>query len=80
MTTHDTPEVIACGFDLDAEFVAELLAPEPLRLVDVAVAREASRKLRADPADLWRWDIAWVVGPCDWPTEPLWAEIDAPMR
>ena len=80
MTTHDTPDMIARGFDLDTAFVADLLGPEPPRMVEVAVAREVCRKLRADPADLWRSDIAWVVGPCDWPTEPLWAEIDASVR
>ena len=79
-TTHDPLDVIARGFDLDAAFVADLLGPEPPRMVDVALAREVCRKLRADPADLWRLDIAWVVGPCDWPTEPLWAEIDASVR
>ena len=79
-TTHDLPHVVARGFYLDAAFVVELLGPEPPRMVDVDVVLEICRKLRADPADLWRSDIAWVVGPCDWPTEPLWADIDASVR
>lgn len=76
ITTRDPPELTARGFDLDADLVLDLLSPEPPRMLDVTVAREVCRRLRAHPVELWRTDIAQLVGPCDWPTEPLWAEVD----
>ena len=76
ITTGDTLEVIARGFDLDATPIVELLGPEPPRMLDAAVAREVCRKLRLDPTELWPPHIARLVGPCNWPTESAWDEVE----
>lgn len=75
ITTQDPPELTARGFDLDEALVVDLLGPEPPRMVDAAVAREVCRKLRIDPPELWRSDIARLVGPCNWPAEAAWADV-----
>jgi hypothetical protein len=76
ISTQDPPELIARGFDLDEALVVDLLGPEPPRMVDAAVARDVCRNLRIDPPELWRSDIARLVGPCNWPAEALWADVD----
>lgn len=75
ITTGDSIERIAIGFDLDPALVGELLGPEPPRMLDLDIARIICRKLRAHPAELWPRSVANAVGEPSWATEPLLSDV-----
>lgn len=74
--TGDSAEVIAQGFDLDPEVVADLVSGDAPLMLDTEVAMEACRMIRVAPDALWPATARPLVESalaCDDP----WAEMPA---
>ncbi len=74
--TGDSPEVIAKGFDLDVELVADLVSGDTPLMVDTQVAIHACRAIRVAPSAFWPSISSWPTdGSSDF--DCAWSEIPA---
>lgn len=69
--TGDPPKVIAKGFDLDGELVAELLGDEAPLMLRFDEAMDVCHRLRIDPRTRWTSGLA-----PPWETERLDAVVE----
>lgn len=76
--TGDPPEVIAKGFDLDVQLVADLVSGDAPLMLDSQVAIEACRMIRVAPEALWP---SGQVVDCERSTEfdPPWSDVPMPV-
>lgn len=76
--TGDPVEVIAKGFDLDVEVVADLLNGEVSLMLTTKLAIDFCRRIRVAPAELWS---SVHADPLKEPAEfdPPWSEVPTPL-
>jgi len=76
--TGDAAEVIAKGFDLDVEVVADLLSGDVPLMLDALAAVDTCRRIRVVPEALWLSTQPCVMGPGREVDDP-WSDVPAPM-
>ncbi len=74
--TGDPLQVIATGFDLPVELVADLLGPRPPLMLGRVIAERVCAKIRVSPAVFWSRRGNVSGGDCSQVDEP-WTDLPA---